>query len=58
MASDLQTQNMDQTIGAMPPNMAKPYIVDMLEQLMLLAQGSRLTHIASGLDALLEPYRE
>jgi len=42
MASDLQTQNMDQTIGAMPPNMAKPYIVDMLEQLMLLAQGSRL----------------
>ena len=42
----------------MPDQVAKPYIVDMMEQLMLLAQGAKLTHLASGLDALLEPYRE
>jgi len=42
----------------MSASVARPYIVDMLEQLMLLAHGADLRHLASGLEDLLEPYRE
>lgn len=42
----------------MSASVAKPYIVDMLEQLMLLAHGANLRHLANGLEDLLEPYRE
>jgi len=46
--------------GAEPieDNVAQSYIVDMLEQLMLMAQEVNLKSIATGLDGLLEPYRE
>ncbi len=40
------------------PKVAKLYIVDMLEELMLIAQGAQLNHLSNGLDALLEPYRD
>lgn len=61
MAPDLRTHNADKTSetgSIMEPQVAKPYIVDMLEQLMLLAQSSNLRHLATGLDTLLEPYRD
>ena len=57
MPSSVKTQNANLD-AVMSPQVAKPYIVDMLEQLMLLAHGSNLRHIANGLDDLLEPYRE
>ena len=57
MSSDVKAQNTNLD-SVMSPQVAKPYIVDMLEQLMLLAHGSNLRHIANGLDDLLEPYRE
>ena len=57
MPSSVETQNADLD-AVMSPQVAKPYIVDMLEQLMLLAHGSNLWYIANGLDDLLEPYRE
>lgn len=41
----------------MSASVAKPYIVDMLEQLMLLSHGANLNHLANGLEDLLEPYR-
>jgi len=40
------------------PKIAKLYIVDMLEELMLIAQGAQLNHLSNGLDTLLEPYRD
>ena len=62
MESDVTSQKANNVNAenelAMSPQVAKPYIVDMLEQLMLLAHGSNLRHIANGLDDLLEPYRE
>ena len=42
----------------MAPHVTRSYIVDMLEQLYLLARGANLRHLEHGMDRLLEPYRE
>ncbi|MEP1230447.1 MAG: hypothetical protein ABJG88_07205 [Litorimonas sp.] len=56
MTPEITNQNAS-THKNMSANSTQYYIVDMLEELMLMAQGNKLSHIANGLDDLLEPYR-
>lgn len=60
MLSDRTSQRDDTRLDfatSLPKEATQLYVVDMLEQLMLLAQDAQLTHIASGLDQILEPHR-
>ena len=60
MLSDRTSQKDDTRLDfatSLPKEATQLYVVDMLEQLMLLAQDAQLTHIASELDQILEPHR-